>query len=983
MYVAGINVNDFSNPGEQPKAKFGTVVTVVDNDGFTKSYQYASVTQGGVVLGNVCLMSSGGSARNLTVGRAATGLGDSTRVAVAAATIPNGGSGWFQVYGNCKIAVDGPTPAGTRLFATVVDGLVGNEVTASFIQNLVTTSSTGAAATVSGFINWASTVTSTGDGTQGPVGSQGPSGADGATGPAGSSAYQLAVANGFTGTLAEWLDSLVGPQGPAGSPGGLDAYEIAVANGFSGTEVEWLESLIGPQGPAGPPGSGGSGADPSSDRWMDDFGAIGDGASHPLSASYASLALAQVDFPYATSLTQEKDYCAFLTALYGATPGGNSNIVTVRMRRYKFYYFGESTIDPTRRVRLVGYGQSVNSITFKRFGPGGLGVPAIWVHNSSANESEFWDFTVTGDGSGARWTGGTIFEYNAAHNMLLMNDGVNGTSNKSFEARPYIAPRGDVIDVKFTTGSKNPYGLPKDIISIAGNPMAFTPNEQLTVIRGGVPTPFCTVFYCCLKINAILCTDVLTPGVVGETITGATSGATALYLQKSDQAGLHMLQVASVTSTGGIGLDAGNYLTDIYSRQIFCEEGTFAHGVEFNQVAYATRIKVQGFAGDGFKITAGSEGREGNANRSWLLRCVAVNNGGNGFHIAGSDGNVCTAIECNAISNGALGFNDRSFLGGTFQACHMSLNLVGGYHSVRNSSFIGCYVEGGYESYPHLRPENIIDGDAVTINGQTGVQMTMGDSGGLRLTGREITHGCIKGVAGTTVSLGYDGNDNYLTSEPSLRVYSGPMEFLKKRFSASDSGGAFAQDYEPAFRFNAASELWYRNGSGARLSASGGNNKFHGSFTVDGSGAITGAEVITEGSGYSPVSTVINIDNTGGSGAILKAMVGPKGGIIKIVVVAGGSGYTGSRDWKPVLQMHGTGIAVGAQWAGGESQITSIGPDANHNIRIIPKGTGRTVCVKPSVTNVDNYADDAAAAAGGVPVGGLYHTSGVLKVRLV
>ena len=33
--------------------------------------------------------------------------------------------------------------------------------------------------------------------------------------------------------------------------------------------------------------------------------------------------------------------------------------------------------------------------------------------------------------------------------------------------------------------------------------------------------------------------------------------------------------------------------------------------------------------------------------------------------------------------------------------------------------------------------------------------------------------------------------------------------------------------------------------------------------------------------------------------------------------------------------------------------------------------------------NLVNYANDAAAAAGGVPVGGLYHTSGTVKVRLV
>jgi len=30
-----------------------------------------------------------------------------------------------------------------------------------------------------------------------------------------------------------------------------------------------------------------------------------------------------------------------------------------------------------------------------------------------------------------------------------------------------------------------------------------------------------------------------------------------------------------------------------------------------------------------------------------------------------------------------------------------------------------------------------------------------------------------------------------------------------------------------------------------------------------------------------------------------------------------------------------------------------------------------------------SYVDDVAAAAGGVPVGGLYHTAGTVKVRLV
>jgi hypothetical protein len=110
----------------------------------------------------------------------------------------------------------------------------------------------------------------------------------------GKSAYQIAVENGFVGTETEWLESLKGldgkdgvngKDGADGLPGkdgidgrngadgqdgvngsdGKSAYEIAVANGFTGTESEWLESLKGSDGRDGVDGKDGADGQPGKD----------------------------------------------------------------------------------------------------------------------------------------------------------------------------------------------------------------------------------------------------------------------------------------------------------------------------------------------------------------------------------------------------------------------------------------------------------------------------------------------------------------------------------------------------------------------------------------------------------------------------------------------------------------------------------------------------------------------------------------------
>ncbi len=83
-------------------------------------------------------------------------------------------------------------------------------------------------------------------GTPGPQGPAGPQGIQGLPGEKGD--------QGIPGPIG-----LTGPEGPAGTAGtdGKSAYEIALANGYEGTLLEWLASLAGPAGPQGEKGDKG------------------------------------------------------------------------------------------------------------------------------------------------------------------------------------------------------------------------------------------------------------------------------------------------------------------------------------------------------------------------------------------------------------------------------------------------------------------------------------------------------------------------------------------------------------------------------------------------------------------------------------------------------------------------------------------------------------------------------------------------------
>lgn len=107
-------------------------------------------------------------------------------------------------------------------------------------------------------------------GATGPAGPTGPEGPTGPTGPTGSQGDQ-----GTTGPQgAQGIQGVQGDTGPTG-PAGSSAYTVAVADGFIGDETAWLASLVGAQGTQGVQGIQGLQGDTGPTGPQGDAGAQG------------------------------------------------------------------------------------------------------------------------------------------------------------------------------------------------------------------------------------------------------------------------------------------------------------------------------------------------------------------------------------------------------------------------------------------------------------------------------------------------------------------------------------------------------------------------------------------------------------------------------------------------------------------------------------------------------------------------------------
>jgi len=101
------------------------------------------------------------------------------------------------------------------------------------------------------------------DGAKGDKGETGAAGTNGTDGEDGASAYEIAVANGYTGTESAWLSSLKGAKGDKGDTGAKGDQGLQGIQGETGAQgAKGDQGPQGEQGPQGPQGPQGEQGDP-------------------------------------------------------------------------------------------------------------------------------------------------------------------------------------------------------------------------------------------------------------------------------------------------------------------------------------------------------------------------------------------------------------------------------------------------------------------------------------------------------------------------------------------------------------------------------------------------------------------------------------------------------------------------------------------------------------------------------------------------
>lgn len=174
-----------------------------------------------------------------------------------------------------------------------------------------------------------------------------------------------------------------------------------------------LAGVSSPNGSAATTSGGGSVS------WVNpkQFGAIGDGASHPLSQRYGTLAQAQAVYPFATTLDQEIDGCAIQAALKAGTK------VQLPAGRFRI----SETLSVRSNTEVAGAGNGTLLIWGTDQGNDHFGMFSA----NYASGLRLHDFAVS-DTSGSK--GGYVFQGIRVADVVLDQVTANGMAIAMFDA---------------------------------------------------------------------------------------------------------------------------------------------------------------------------------------------------------------------------------------------------------------------------------------------------------------------------------------------------------------------------------------------------------------------------------------------------------------------------------------------------------------------------------------------------------------------
>lgn len=448
-------------------------------------------------------------------------------------------------------------------------------------------------------------------------------------------------------------------------------------------------------------------------------------------------------------------------------------------------------------------------------------------------------------------------------------------------------------------------------LAIKNSPTPFIVGEIITGQTSGATA---TVVFKGGKVQVLSLNNLSTNFALGETVVGQTSGSTAV-VSAIKQMGLTVY---------GLGSMVGEFLDHPETGDVvFIKSDAGGTGMLLRARATLKNVIVNGFGHYGIAVIAGS-GVHGNTNANSFSVIDATVWGCNldGFFTAGSDANAGTVIGLNVISCGGYGVRDRSFLGNHYFSCHVSANIAGAYYSQQLNNFSlfsGCYSEAGTTPTPFRFKTSKFGINTTVIGGDHGAGIASAKdyyAGGYAgMTAGELNIGDsalkVKRDAGGKASV---AQFRFGAGTPALRLIHssnggvGRGVFVETYLAAWNSG-ALSDDLREV-RYGGKYGITYatsNNGSqfelhlnpvyssSSTLTLTNGNpTTAAGIAPIITNGVITGATIVSAGEGYITAPTVTG---TGLFSTVTGTTEIFDGRVINVTIT---SSPTGLPSWTPI-----------------------------------------------------------------------------------